>query len=133
MWKLSCGLLTQLMLAISIWSATFLPAESEAAPGFFPPSELGSSNFDQLATLLREYVKLMEKVQTQPKHITGQMSLRAPRSELIGEMANAQKLHQLQELDRMYGTKSRPRFGKRNWVSQEDVPLYGYYESNPNE
>jgi len=108
-----------------IWFLTLISGK-EGAAVYYSPSDLGAANYEQLNSLLRDYLKVLEKIKIQqPKPISGQVNLRAPRSELVGDMAHALRLYQLAELDRMYGAKSRPRFGKRSEITSNYAPVYG--------
>ncbi|CAL8073864.1 unnamed protein product [Orchesella dallaii] len=100
-----------------------LPSPSHCMP-LGSSSDISSVDFAQLQSLVREALKYMQKYnRDEPTRIIGQVNTRYPRSDL-GDVAL--RLFHLQEMDRKYGAKARPRFGKRNEVTQDNfIPMYG--------
>ncbi|CAG7717585.1 unnamed protein product [Allacma fusca] len=121
-WKFSSGGFVAIV-TVAVWFSFGNPCEA-----FHSSVDLSNYDYNQLNAIVRDALRYLEKVKSQPRYdkLTGQVNSRSQRSDLVGDMAHALRLYQLQELDRMYGSKARPRFGKRAEVTLENVPTYGF-------
>jgi len=63
-------LLGSSLLLTLLWLLSLIGKnEAEAASAYYSPSELGATNYEQLNALFKDYLKVLEQVKTQPKHI----------------------------------------------------------------